>query len=44
MEKSKGEYLMFLDSDNIFESIMLEELYIKINDLIDFENKNWKKK
>ena len=53
MEKSKGEYLMFLDSDDIFESIMLEELYIKIknNDLeivicnsIDFEDKNWKKK
>ena len=44
---------MFLDSDDIFESIMLEELYIKIknNDLeivicnsIDFEDKNWKKK
>ena len=53
MEKSKGEYLMFLDSDDIFENIMLEELYLKIknNDLeivicnsINFENNNWKKK
>ena len=30
MEKSKGEYLLFLDSDDIFEVIMLEELYAKI--------------
>ena len=30
MEKSKGEYLLFLDSDDIFEDIMLEELYAKI--------------
>ncbi len=30
MEKSKGEYLLFLDSDDTFEDIMLEELYAKI--------------
>ena len=30
MGKSKGDYLLFLDSDDIFENIMLEELYAKI--------------
>ena len=30
MNKSKGEYLLFLDSDDIFEDIMLEQLYAKI--------------
>ena len=30
MKKSKGEYLIFLDSDDIFEKTMLENLYNKI--------------
>ena len=53
MNKSKGEYLMFLDSDDIFKKTMLEELYIKIKendaDVVicnsqNFENKKWWKK
>ena len=32
MNKSKGEYLIFLDSDDIFKKTMLEELYIKIKE------------
>ena len=30
MKESKGEYLMFLDSNDIFKNTMLEELYAKI--------------
>ena len=30
MKASKGDYLIFLDSDDIFEDTMLEELYAKI--------------
>ena len=30
MKKSKGEYLIFLDLDDIFEKTMLENLYTKI--------------
>ncbi len=30
IKKSKGEYLIFLDSDDIFEKTMLEEFYAKI--------------
>ena len=30
MEASKGDYLIFLNSDDIFENTMLEELYAKI--------------
>ena len=30
MKKAKGDYLMFLDSDDIFEQKMLEELFINI--------------
>ena len=30
MKNSKGEYLIFLDSDDIFEITMIEELYAKI--------------
>jgi len=53
MKKSKGEYLMFLDSDDIFKKTMLEELYIKIkendSDIVicnsqNFEKKKWWKK
>ena len=53
MKKSKGEYLMFLDSDDIFKKTMLEELYIKIkendSDVVicnsqNFEKKKWWKK
>ena len=32
MKKSKGEYLMFLVSDDIFKKTMLEELYLKIKE------------
>ena len=32
MNKSKGEYLIFLDSDDIFKKTMIEELYIKIKE------------
>ena len=45
MEKSKGEYLLFLDSDDIFEDIMLEELYAKIkqndNDIVICNSQNF---
>ena len=53
MNRSKGEYLMFLDSDDIFKKTMLEELYIKIkekdSDIVicnsqNFETKKWWKK
>ena len=53
MKKSKGEYLIFLDSDDIFKKTMLEELYIKIkendSDVVicnsqNFEKKKWWKK
>ena len=53
MNVSKGDYLMFLDSDDIFEKTMLEELYIKIkendSDVVicnsqNFEVKKWWKK
>jgi len=53
MKKSKGKYLMFLDSDDIFKKTMLEELYIKIkendSDVVicnsqNFEKKKWWKK
>lgn len=53
MKKSKGEYLIFLDSDDIFKKTMLEELYIKIkendSDAVicnsqNFEKKKWRKK
>ena len=53
MKKSKGEYLMFLDSDDIFKKTMLEELFIKIkendSDVVicnsqNFEKKKWWKK
>ncbi len=30
MKNLKGEYLMFLDSDDIYEYIMVEELFAKI--------------
>ena len=32
MKESKGEYLMFLDSNDIFSNTMLEELYTKIKE------------
>ena len=32
MRKSKGEYLIFLDSDDVFEKTMLENLYTKIKE------------
>ena len=32
MKESKGEYLMFLDSNDIFSDTMLEELYAKIKE------------
>ena len=32
MKESKGEYLMFLDSKDIFSNTMLEELYAKIKE------------
>ena len=45
MKKSKGEYLIFLDSDDIFKENMLEELYIKIKgkdlDIVIFNSKNF---
>ena len=53
MKKSKGKYLIFLDSDDIFKKTMLEELYIKIkendSDVVicnsqNFEKKKWWKK
>jgi glycosyltransferase involved in cell wall biosynthesis len=53
MNVSKGDYLMFLDSDDIFEKTMLEELYIKIkendSDVVicnsqNFQVKKWWKK
>ena len=48
MKKSKGEYLMFLDSDDIFKKTMLEELYIKIkendSDVVICNSQNFEKK
>ena len=48
MKKSKGEYLIFLDSDDIFKKTMLEELYIKIkendSDVVICNSQNFEKK
>ena len=48
MKKSKGKYLMFLDSDDIFKKTMLEELYIKIkendSDVVICNSQNFEKK
>ena len=48
MKKSKGKYLIFLDSDDIFKKTMLEELYIKIkendSDVVICNSQNFEKK
>ena len=45
MKVSKGEYLIFLDSDDIFYETMLEELYVKIKennlDIVICNSKNF---
>ena len=45
INKTKGEYLIFLDSDDIFEDTMLEELYSKIkgndNDIVICNSNNF---
>ena len=48
MKKSKGKYLILLDSDDIFKKTMLEELYIKIkendSDVVICNSQNFEKK